>query len=85
MSYPKKQRTIIEDLLVDENELFELSEQMMMMVGGGYECPEHHDKGDDYDFNLSPYDNIVGPSREYDCSTTSNLGFPDTDKCKSSD
>ena len=36
MSYQKKQRTRIEDLLDDGNELFELSEEMMMMVGGGY-------------------------------------------------
>ncbi len=38
MSYQTKQRTRIEDLSVDGNELFELSEEMMMMVGGGYEC-----------------------------------------------
>lgn len=45
MSYQKKQRTRIEDLSVDENQLFELSEQMMMMVGGGYgeTCPTQGD------------------------------------------
>jgi hypothetical protein len=37
MSYQKKQRTRIEDLSPDGNELFDLSDQMMMMVGGGYE------------------------------------------------
>ena len=37
MSYQKKQRTRIEDLSADENELCELSEEMMMMIGGGYD------------------------------------------------
>ena len=36
MSYPKQQRTTIADLSVDGNELFDLSEEQMMMVGGGY-------------------------------------------------
>lgn len=34
MSHAKKQRTRIEDLSPDGDKLFELSEQMMMMVGG---------------------------------------------------
>jgi hypothetical protein len=41
MSYQTKQRTRIEDLSVDGNELFELSEEMMMMVGGGYNLSDY--------------------------------------------
>lgn len=54
MSYQTKQRTRIEDLSVDGNELFDLSEEMMMMVGGGY-------------INLSDYGGYV---THYACRST---------------
>lgn len=36
MTYPKKQHSKIEDLSDDGSDIFELSDEMMMMLGGGY-------------------------------------------------
>ena len=64
--YQKKHRTRIEDLSADGNELFELSEDAMMMVGGGYdsggvtlyECKSTNEQcGGDVGF-CSKYDEI---------------------------
>jgi hypothetical protein len=55
MSHQK--RTKIEDLSANENELFELSEQMMMMIGGGYMGDTVQVKGtEDYINNISKVD-----------------------------
>lgn len=73
MSNPKKQRTKIEDLPDEGNELFDLSEEVLMMVGvfGGS--------------GTSGSVTIGGESKyTYNCSSTD--GSPDapmcdTDKC----
>ncbi len=75
MSNAKKQRTKIEDLPDDGNELFDLSEEMLMMVGvfggsGSSSCPEHHDKGgDDVVFDFDRYKDIQRPE-PVACSST---------------